>query len=82
MSGKSPFFGLETVQVMVQILQYQQPKSEDYPEIPSSYPLWSLIRSCWDQIPLARPRMLEVIGKVRSDETYILPTYMLNLRLV
>lgn len=66
MSGKSPFFGLETVQVMVQILQYQQPKSEDYPEIPSSYPLWSLIRSCWDQIPLARPRMLEVIGKLRG----------------
>lgn len=70
MSGKSPFFGLETVQVMVQVLQYQQPRSEDYPEIPSSYPLWSLIRSCWEQIPLARPRMQEVIGKVRPDEIY------------
>ncbi|KAG9048233.1 hypothetical protein FS837_000432 [Tulasnella sp. UAMH 9824] len=66
MSGKPPFFGLEIVQVMMHVLQYQQPRPEDYPEIPSSYALWSLISSCWDKTPQARPRIQEILGKLRE----------------
>lgn len=63
MSGKPPFFGLRELQIIRRVFQDHQPRSEDHPEIPSSDPLWSLMRSCWKKTPQERPVIQEVVRK-------------------
>ncbi|KIO32986.1 hypothetical protein M407DRAFT_210413, partial [Tulasnella calospora MUT 4182] len=69
MSGRSPFFGLQTPQVMARLMQYQQPRSGDHPEISPSDPLWSLMRRCWDKVPDLRPEMEKIVVEVSLYES-------------
>lgn len=60
MSGKPPFCGLHQPATLARVMGDQPPKPEDHPDLPSSDPLWSLMRRCWKKTPAARPTMREV----------------------
>ncbi|KIO32985.1 hypothetical protein M407DRAFT_65924, partial [Tulasnella calospora MUT 4182] len=64
MSGEPPFHGLPASHIILHIATNRQPNPEQHPELPSSDPLWSLMRGCWSETPKARSTMQEVVREV------------------
>lgn len=64
MSGEAPYSKLRPDAVMRRAVTGELPKTEDHPGLPSTDPLWSLMRLCWDRNPAARPTMRDVQEKV------------------
>ncbi|KAG8914297.1 RHO1 GDP-GTP exchange protein 2 [Tulasnella sp. 408] len=64
MSNQAPFYGLSQLAILRRIIQNELPKPEDHPSLQDQDPLWNLMRRCWDQSPVARPAIDQVLVKL------------------
>ncbi|KAG8989766.1 hypothetical protein FRB90_002079 [Tulasnella sp. 427] len=60
MSEKAPFQGFREPYILFRVMNEQPPKPEDHVKLPASDPLWSLMRSCWQNNPNERPSIQQV----------------------
>lgn len=66
MTGKLPYITFNSdMGVIKAIWGGATPSPEDYPELPASDPLWSVMRECWDEDPSQRPTMERLVTKLR-----------------
>ncbi|KAF9644343.1 kinase-like protein [Thelephora ganbajun] len=63
-TGAAPFVHSPPVTVAVRILAGKRPERPAHSSLTDE--LWDLNRRCWDQQPLSRPRISEVVGYLRT----------------
>lgn len=66
MSGRNPFWKKKNEAVRIaSVCMDEIPVPKDHPGLPPSDPLWGLLRECWSSKPEQRPKMGEVLQRVR-----------------
>ncbi|KAG8912344.1 hypothetical protein FRC01_005145, partial [Tulasnella sp. 417] len=64
MTDKIPYAELlSDAKVIMAIMGGQRPLPENYAGLSPTDPLWDIMRECWDEDPMKRPIMSEVLGK-------------------
>ncbi|KAG9005096.1 hypothetical protein FRB93_009966 [Tulasnella sp. JGI-2019a] len=67
MTGKVPFHNCNDLKVNIAILTGKRPVAQDYPELSAHSPLWALMNKCWEQNPVDRPSIHDIVQEVGVD---------------
>ncbi|KIO22245.1 carbohydrate-binding module family 1 protein, partial [Tulasnella calospora MUT 4182] len=64
LSGRPPFAGLPSANIILSVVQGQHPKLDQHPPLKAEDSLWLLMVKCWAQKRDLRPPMIEVVNEV------------------
>ncbi|KAG8920481.1 hypothetical protein FRC01_000732 [Tulasnella sp. 417] len=70
MTNKLPYVELMSdAKVIMAIMSGQRPFPVNYPELPSTDPLWNVMEECWCEDPTDRPTMTDILDKLSKSYT-------------